>query len=247
MTYLGPLLLLWLLGREHSGQQPAWPSRKSPPPRKATHPRAARKPKPSAKAATHAAATHAAATHPAAAQAVHAVHHQAEPEHAPHDHTMPVHTEHDSSEKGPDLSALNFGLRPTAAPRKPAHRRRAQHAAAADTHTAEPPSPAEGQYSVANVQSILRALGWRGHLTTHGPLSSDLTDGLAPKYENEPSVTRDDWQQSARKRSLDPTFIRVDSTTVHVDPETYAALRDVARSMGGNVVGIGGGRRVYIP
>lgn len=241
MTSLGPLLLLWLLGRGHGGSQPSWPSRKSPPPRKASHARARAKPSSS----THAAATHAAATHPAAAQAAHAVHHAAAPDHAPHDHAMPVHTEHDSSEKGPDLTALNFGLRPAA--RRAAHHAPAEHAAAADTHTAEPPSPAEGQYSVANVQAILRALGWRGHLTTRGPLSPDLTDGLSPKYEDQPSVTRDDWQQSARKRGLDPTFIRVDSVTVHVDPETYATLRDVARSMGGNVVGIGRGRRIYIP
>jgi hypothetical protein len=102
--------------------------------------------------------------------------------------------------------------------------------------TAETPPPAGT--SVASVQRILVGLGWRGHLTTQGALQPSLTDG-----EYGP-VTHDDWQQSARKRGLDPAFERLGPNTVEVNPDTYAALRELARSRGATV---DGRRRPYIP
>lgn len=237
MSGLAPLFFLWLWSRGHATAEPTWPSRKHPPPRKATHPAAKRA------AAKQSAAKHVARTHPAASQAAQAVHHAAAPEHAPHDHAMPVHTEHDSTERGPDLSALNFQMAPQHRPAAAHHAHVAPPPAAstADTDTAEPPAPGEGEYSVDQVQRILVSLGWRGHLTTKGALQPELTDGLFGP------VTSDDWQQSARKRGLDPTFVRLGPRSVHVVPETYRTLRDVARSMGGNVVGIERGRRIFIP
>lgn len=94
-----------------------------------------------------------------------------------------------------------------------------------------------GDKSVADVQRVLVALGWRGHLTTKGPLSKDLTDGLAPlDWPEQPSVTADDWVQSARKRGLDTTFARVSSKVVHVNPATFRALQQVAQSKSGAAV-----------
>jgi hypothetical protein len=89
----------------------------------------------------------------------------------------------------------------------------------------------DGSRSVAKVQSILRGMGWKGDLKTSGPLSPALTDGeFGP-------VTRRDWQQSANKRGLDPTFERLGPNTVRVSPATYAALSKLS----GGVAGI------YIP
>jgi hypothetical protein len=81
--------------------------------------------------------------------------------------------------------------------------------------------------SVADAQKVLRGLGWKGHLTTKGALSRDLTDGdYGP-------VTRDNWQQSARKRQLVPLFERVGPKTVRVNAGTYAALAKLSSGVAG--------------
>jgi hypothetical protein len=233
-----PLLLLLLMsgkGGARGAREPAWPSRRSPPPRRARH-------APAHKNAARAARHEAPSTHPAA----HAEHAQEHAEHAaPHDHTMPVQTE-----QGQPFKSLDFSQ----AHAEPAHpgqpyknldfshaRAEPAHASTADTQTAEPPAPNAGEYSVDAVQRILVALGWRGHLTTKGPLLDALTDGLYGP------VTHDDWQQSANKRGLDATFVRLGPRSVHVDPATYDALRALAKDKGGNVVGIGRGRMMRIP
>jgi len=94
------------------------------------------------------------------------------------------------------------------------------------------------EYDIAELQHILIGLGWRGNLTTSGPLSPALQDGLYGP------ITRADWEQSAKKRNLDPTFERVTGQTAHVDPDTYDALKALARSKGGVV---GARRKMYIP
>ncbi len=86
--------------------------------------------------------------------------------------------------------------------------------------------------SVASAQKLLVKLGWRGDLTTKGPVIPELEDG-----EYGP-ITHRDWAQSANKRGLDPTFERIGPNTVRVNPATFAALQRVA---GGGVSGI------YIP
>lgn len=95
----------------------------------------------------------------------------------------------------------------------------------------DPRTWSPGNVAVSDAQRILVGLGWRGHLTTSGPLHPELKDGeFGP-------VTADDWAQSARKRGLDPTFARVGPTTAHVDRKTYETLKQVAQSKGAVIVG----------
>lgn len=117
-------------------------------------------------------------------------------------------------------------------------------AAAHADHPAEIPPPATDVeshqdvplqlpdvYTVAQLQSILRGLGWTGPNRMGTAMSPDLTDG------NFGPVTQGNWMRSANKRNLNPIMERVDGQHARVDPETYATLRNVARSKGANVAG----------
>lgn len=93
-----------------------------------------------------------------------------------------------------------------------------------------PAAADDGTRSVASIQSVLRGLGWRGRLTMKGPVSRDLTDGESPlHWPAQPSATFDDWQQSARKRKLDPSIERLGPNTARVNPDTYRALSAIAQ------------------
>ena len=132
------------------------------------------------------------------------VHHDAHEPHAPvhHDSGTHLHELHQHHREPVDASAHVE-----------------QHHQAHKAHKTRPTS-------VAAVQKILVSLGWRGHKTTKGPLRVELTDGLYGP------TTRDDWQQSAHKRGLATTFVRLAPKSVHVDARTYAALRRLADERG---------------
>jgi hypothetical protein len=179
---------------------PEWPSTKHPPPQKAPE-RSAQK-------------TQRPADHTPAHNAP--VHHEAvDPVHSAPVHHAAVH---------PASSAIHD----------------AQSELLSQLHSAPPePAPAGssvqdhaqgGEYDIAELQAILRKLGWRGRLTTSGPIQPALTDGLWGP------ATHDNWVQSANKRKLDPTIVRITGQTAHVHPSTYAALKRVATAAG--VVGV---------
>lgn len=122
-----------------------------------------------------------------------------------------------------------------------------------DVHEAPPePTPAEstivpGEMSVASVQSVLRGLGWTGGTRDqsgwHGRTVTSTNSELLSDGEFGP-LTVDCWERSATKRNLDPVIERVGPNTARVDPDTYAALRSVARQSGAVV---GRGRKLYMP
>jgi hypothetical protein len=84
-----------------------------------------------------------------------------------------------------------------------------------------------GRRSVAQAQSVLRGLGWRGAGTTKGPVQKSMTDGLYGP------ATAGNWKQSARKRGLDPTFTRLGPRDVMVNPKTFAALSKLSGTVSG--------------
>lgn len=92
--------------------------------------------------------------------------------------------------------------------------------------TKAPPKPAGKEYvsTTAAVQDILVRLGWRGKLTTQGPVQKALTDG---QYGG---TTAANWAQSANKRKLDPAIKKVaaDGSTVAVNESTFYALKALA-------------------
>ncbi len=91
------------------------------------------------------------------------------------------------------------------------------------------PAPGDsGDRTVASLQRVLVALGWTGRLTTKGAVQPSLKDGLCGP------VTFDDWAQSARKRGLDPTIVRMAPNVARVNPATFAALSRA----GGGVSGL---------
>lgn len=239
---MSPILLaaaLYLMGHKKSGggaptalhsaaatharrAKTKWPTVKHPPPRKLgipdmppmpamPHEKAHDNPAEEAKASDHSADVHkpSVVTHHADATshatAPTAVHHDASApveQHAkPHVTTLPIQ----------HIRIPLFKSSPRAA--KPA-----------------PVSVARGDVSIEQTQKILRDLGWKGHLTTKGPVSRDLTDGLYGP------TTHDDWVQSANKRGLDPRFDRLGPKSVRVNPDTLAALK--------RVTGVSG---IYIP
>jgi hypothetical protein len=159
--------------------------------------------------------------------AVHPAHHHASPaEHAAHE--LPESSLHRQEPPPPEVPVSHLSK-----PRVVHRRRRKPRVTRLPVQhiTASPHDDGIPVTSVANVQGVLRGLGWTGHLTTKGPVIPELKDGLFGQ------ITVDDWEQSANKRGLDPTIVRVNGTTVHVHPDTYSALVAVARSKGA-VVGI---------
>lgn len=229
-----PLLLLYMFSkREGRGAEPRYPSPHHPPPRRARH------------ALPHHAASHAHHSEHAAEQ------HQAT-HHATHSPAgKPFHNLDFSHANPADDSQLHHATRRAKPRGKPfksldfSHAAEPQHdAAPPPVHHEEPPAPETNDapaagYDIARLQRILVGLGWRGHLTTKGSVSPLLQDGLYGP------VTHDDWQQSAHKRGLDTTFVRLGPRTAQVDDHTFEVLRDVARSMGASVDGRR--RRMRIP
>lgn len=243
-----PLAVLWWLSRKkgashhpahrathhaaHTAKHgPKWPSPKDPPPKRAP------------------------ARHTAPA-----------PHKAPHRKPQPAHHEptlHDHNDIGPTIThkpVQREHVEHTVVHDQPhvVHHAPIHHASSpvhdaqtqllSDLHN-EPPAPAtaandveqhahDGEYPIAHLQKILVGLGWRGDNTTSGPIVPALKDGLYGP------VTHGDWQRSAVKRNLDPSFDRVSSTVARVDPDTYATLKALAVSKGAVV---GARRRMYIP
>lgn len=119
--------------------------------------------------------------------------------------------------------------------RRPRGRHKRGHVTTMPTQviTSEQPVADTGGRSVADIQAILRGLGWTGHLTTKGSVQNILRDGLFGP------ATHDDWQQSANKRRLDPTMERTGPDTARVSVDTYNALKAIAKP------GVSGS--VYIP
>ena len=117
--------------------------------------------------------------------------------------------------------------------RKPRHRPRRRVIKMPVQRIVARPQSAPGDANVADLQRILVGLGWRGRLTTKGPVSPDLTDGLYGP------VTALDWAQSANKRGLNPAIVRLGPNRAHVDPATMGELQRLASA---SVVG-----SIYIP
>jgi hypothetical protein len=228
---LVPLVLLYLARGGAKGAQrkkghhgPHWPAPHHATPKKHSHklPRVPEVPpmKPMHHESAH--EKHETPAEHAHAEDRHVDVHRAEPveHHATHhDHATHLHTLH---EHGAEPAHASEHVEQHQAPRKRKRKRVTRLPVQHITARAPADIDAAGNANVSALQRVLVKLGWRGHLTTKGALSSKLTDG---EYG---ATTHDDWMQSAHKRNLDPLIERIGPNTARVNPKTYAVLKSAA-------------------